>query len=463
MNRFNEIEKFLDFFKRIYRDNPQLEIRDDTFNNRLMIYGLTNDEIVKLSISNVNATIKNDYFERWKNDFVNNSNLNVYYDKRQERFLQFSNCSGTRAEYYKLYLSFSEDKMYQCVKRIFQFIANNKIETFSKVADCVRSDSVILRIVKKDDAKRVIDFINNDQLISSSCKPVNPFLQQSGKVGMAYDRWMSYNCMLSFILKKYFTDKRITSSFDSVSLNDFRGYVARIYSDIFNYREVMNQFMSEGYVSREIDRLVKSNKMSKQEVLSNIKDILDLMIVNLDPSKTVGNYFQKVQNYMDPNYQKNNIVSINRIMNEAYGAFVDACNATLEKYGINQLYGALFEGLHGYFKSFTNAGSNSYRINLVRNCSQEEYNKYANEKIDEIKQEAYRVFDNIVSATLNEYGKSGLIKALEEGNKGNYDLFYGNTDELIKKCPRQLYLEYTMKLLNKIDDRRHEELNSRGR
>ena len=242
MDRFAAIETFLRYFASLYQMNPSLEITYDTFYDELSNYGLTDEEINNKRIHGINANIKGNYFDNWIDNFKDDPNLDVYYTLDQSRFLQFQNFESNNAECYKLYLSFPEDKMYTCVNAIFQFIANNNIKTFSKVADCLRSDSVVLRIVSKEDTKKVIDFINNNTDISSACKPVNPFLMTSGCVGMAYDRWLSYNSILSFMLSNYFTQKRNAGTLADVSLNNFIDYLKQVYQVVFSNSIALNNF-----------------------------------------------------------------------------------------------------------------------------------------------------------------------------------------------------------------------------
>lgn len=312
MDRMYEIEQFLNYFARIYLNNPDKRISSDSFYYELTLFGLTTEERMKKRDSNVNYTIRGEFFDNWMRHFQRNPNLNVYWTPNQGRFLQFNNSKNNDSECYKLYLSFPEDKMYECVKMVFEYIAANKMETFSKVADCIRSDSVILRMAKKEDAIRLMNYINNTPEISRHCKPTNPFLPRNGKVGIAYDRWMSFNSTLSFMLEKYFIEKRATATLDNVSASDFRQYVLRILNDIQSNKEALMSFMNESHVVSELSRL---NWMSKAEIFSNIKDILDLITVGLDPNMRIEEYYRRIDTYMNPNHKRENCNKFDRVIN----------------------------------------------------------------------------------------------------------------------------------------------------
>lgn len=104
----------------------------------------------------------------------------------------------------KIYLSFSKEDVFECVNMIFDYIDQNELSTLSKVADVRRSDEVVLRMSNVEDAKKLLEFINNNEYLSTRAKPVNPFLIKSGVAGLANDRLLSYNETLSFIIAEYF-------------------------------------------------------------------------------------------------------------------------------------------------------------------------------------------------------------------------------------------------------------------
>ena len=58
--------------------------------------------------------------------------------------------------------TFAKEDMESCVMQIFDFIGQNKFETYSKVSDVIRSDAIVLRMANINDAKKVINFINTN-------------------------------------------------------------------------------------------------------------------------------------------------------------------------------------------------------------------------------------------------------------------------------------------------------------
>lgn len=105
-------------------------------------------------------------FFYWINHFQN-SNLMVYVNAMQQKFLQFYRSNGVHVEEcIKIYVTFAKKDMEECVIRIFEYISKNKFITDSKVTDSIRSDSVVIKDDNFDEANKIINFINNDSYLS---------------------------------------------------------------------------------------------------------------------------------------------------------------------------------------------------------------------------------------------------------------------------------------------------------
>lgn len=493
MDRFNEIENFFTLFKNRYILNPNLEITSDSIYNWLSEYGLTIQEIMHNPLRQPIPKIRNSFFDYWIETFSNNPNLNVFYTERQKRFLQFNNSKRNTPECYKLYLSFPEDKMQECIKIIFQFIANNKIETFSKVADCVRSDSVVLRIAKQNDTKKVIDFINNNQTLTSAAKPVNPFLQKTGVIGMAYDRWMSYNSMLSDMLSRYFREKKKTNTLASASLNDFRNYLQTFTNNIFNNRDALVEFMKDKKVIREFEYY--RGIIDEFGVLANIKDILELINLELDPSKTNDDYFKRIELYMSEKHQQSNHESITRLLRtndkedvkiaynakeivddyiryaiKKYGSVDNAARYLLNYLNANDICGITRdivppykEGFRFLFQKYVSRNKlytivNGDAINYMNSLAQKKDNS-----IDTLK-----LFRDACKATIRKYGYMQLISALYNGINGDYSSFTNDGDKMLREnmmkyIDQNTFKKYAAAMLAELFNNEQNQNNQKNR
>ena len=234
MDRFQEIEKLLFYFRDYYSQNPNEEIDSFDIYSKLCLYGLENDP--SFDINDSNSRYITDLWDSWMFFFQNNPGIRVEHFEQQELFLQFYNKGNVKdiSNCYKLYLSFPKDKMEACVKDVFSFIAANNMVNCSKTANKTRSDSVVLRIYNTDDAIKVINYINSNPNLYSNALPTNPFLQRYGVVGMGYDYTMSYNSVVSSLIAKYISDKKTTNSFETISFNDFKNYIDTLYLNLLN-------------------------------------------------------------------------------------------------------------------------------------------------------------------------------------------------------------------------------------
>ncbi len=94
MNRFEEIEQFLDYYKRVYQQNPNLPITSDVFYNGLMTYDSVDDK---------NQSVR-PLFSSWV-DRYSGRPLAAYVHPNQTRFLQFANDQGHDVAEFKLYIN----------------------------------------------------------------------------------------------------------------------------------------------------------------------------------------------------------------------------------------------------------------------------------------------------------------------------------------------------------------------
>lgn len=101
------------------------------------------------------------------------------------------------------------------------------------------------------------------------------------------------------------------------------------------------------------------------------RDMLSKIVNNNvdDYIESIYNSLQKVYNAMDD-----------------YRVFEMACEATLNKYGVEQLMTALLMGINGNYGYFTNGGEMRFREKLMR-IPPETFRKYANEYLKILKQQ----------------------------------------------------------------------------
>ena len=152
------------YMAKIYIQNPYLAIYYE-----LMRYGISDAELKNKSLLNEFTNLKNHY---------NKGNVRAFVHPGQVNFLQLWNVKGEvqPENLIKIYLSFPKENIEECVKIIFDYIDRNNISSHSKLANKIRSDSVVLRLENQNDAASVINFINSNAYLCSKAKPTNPFV-----------------------------------------------------------------------------------------------------------------------------------------------------------------------------------------------------------------------------------------------------------------------------------------------
>lgn len=303
MNRFQEIEQFLQQFGKVYSQNPDLEINKDTIYDALRNYGLSQQEQVNPHISH--------NFNKWIENFRHSKHLNVYHDPRQKKFLQFRNVKDKEdGKYVKLYLNFSKEDIYDAATRIFEYINKKNIQCVSKVADKIRSDAIVLRFGNVKEANDVINFVKNDHVLKKkNSRPTNPFLYRDGNFGVAYDDLLSYNTMISKIIEDYFIQCRALNRLDKVSYLDFTQFVNQKYKENFKSVDGIKKYSYDG----NLELHKENNKgRKKEEVFLNHERIYKIFVMSLNQNTTTLSIMNEIEQFQNP---KNDME-----MMEYYGA-----------------------------------------------------------------------------------------------------------------------------------------------
>ncbi len=280
-SRIVQMEEFLKYHAKLYKQNPGLKIKKETIYNDLMNYELQNDEVGQ-SLAK--------YFDDWQYRFRGRK-VNVFYSFQQPRFLQFHYNAYKKKDHVKIYLSFSKEDVFECVNMIFDYIDQNELSTLSKVADVRRSDEVVLRMSNVEDAKKLLEFINNNEYLSTRAKPVNPFLIKSGVAGLANDRLLSYNETLSFIIAEYF--KKV-EDYDKVSLLDFRRFVVNYHNNVFASG---NEY--ENFSNSDIFLDYKDTYPKVSDRMANFYQVFHTIILALDSKTKLEDFFNHVSMCQD--------------------------------------------------------------------------------------------------------------------------------------------------------------------
>lgn len=438
MNNTYQMDKFIKFYASLYYQNPDVIISPDTIYDALTKYGLSPNEINNSNIRSI--------FSSLEEKFRGNSNIKVYIDNRQSKFLQFRNWNRKDGKCVKMYVSYPKEYIEEAATKIFSYISQNNMETASKIAERLRSDSIVIRLSSLEDANKVRNFINNDKELVSLAKPTNPFSLKDGVVGIGYDDKISYNEQVGYILSNYFNDLRKGNNLAKASLIDFANYVKNYYQDTF-----VNCSKLEALVDNPIFKRHRSRFYSIGQEINNHEQITRL-IVDVVNGKVNINMFNDYYNECC-NESKNN--SMIAYYNNIYESKVNSKKPifdkqkllneyiiyAINKYGINNAYKYLEEYINGNSRAITR--DNGFRILFNEHLSPSELsnivgpdvklyinnlihinevsNEVSNEKMTET--EKYNLFYEACKLTIFKYGYYHLCGAIKNAMQGNYKFF----------------------------------------
>lgn len=280
--------------EREYRINKFLKLmaeqsKKGKINSRDVYNEITNFEIQKNNKKEV-SNLFNSWIQRYKNV----TNTSAFIDERNSYFCYIMTPSIEEGEVpieepIKLYLSLKEEYLVEGVNQIIDFLSKEDIVHQSKVASKIRTDNIVMRIYKKEDAEKVIHFINKNEYIKEGHQKVNPFCITAGIVGMAMDNYNSYNFIVSWIISEYINEKKEQNKLKEIEYEDFLKYVEKF--------KINSKTIIEDYD--------ETRKVSKEDIvfLNEIKKIFKVSLKS-NNRKNIYNHYYKVYKNLHLNGNK---------------------------------------------------------------------------------------------------------------------------------------------------------------
>ncbi len=385
MNRFDEITELLEYYKRrTYNTNiKKIKIKD--VHNHLVRYGLSNEEYIEGI-----AYKYDDEFEKWKKRYKNNPFLYVYESKYQLDFLQFVS-ENRDVDRLKLYISIGRNNIEEAANRIFDYISKNKMHSISRVAKYDGSDVIVLRMAKEEDTTKLINYINSDPFFTKNCRKTNPFLMRQGVVGLAFDKYLSYNNVVAMLLTEYLNNHIKNNTLKNVTLNDFKSYLLEMYRDTFMTQTNLTNFEQLPVVLDSIEKLPHS----EVDILLNYMHIINGIYTNIS-SNDYTDYIKAYRTSKSENINKKYGESIKQTLEskqkkvnpqaildnyikyafQKYGSI-----AEVESHLVNYLYGneSAITRDNGYRKEFINNLDINTCNYIIKNNISEYVTKVINE------------------------------------------------------------------------------------
>jgi len=281
-----------------------------------------------------------DAFNILQNYNQNNEKMKVFVANHWKYFCQFVSKNSNKAfgmNPIKLYIPLKKQNIERNVQKIFDFINENNIEHLSKLARETRVDDLVIRVMNKEDADKIINFVNNDLELTNDMYEPNPFCITEGKVGLAMDRSLSYNDTVAKYIFHYVKEE--TERKNIVSYEGFVNYIQRN----------LHSLKTKKDLSEQINKFADNEDLYKLPTyLQNLEEVTTVILKNLEgqPKEVLYQEFEK-QNSMEylesqaneydefdytKMYTENNrlLQQVVTTMNEKYGEHIARIN--IKKY-----------------------------------------------------------------------------------------------------------------------------------
>lgn len=415
MDKASKIDKFL---KELQELSKETRLSPDRIYTILSYYSIPYDE--------QNVSIEN-YFDRFINNFRNVPNANVFVDANWSYFCQFTN-DPTGSMYdtnpIKIYIPLRKEHLEENVNKIIMFMAKNNIIHRSKLAKKVRVDDLVLRVRDKNDANKVIYYINS-AIPKEDLYECNPFCVNEGNVGLTMDRYMSYNEILSKYLCLYMSD--IYYKNEIASYESFKTFMQ------VHLRTLISK-KAKNYILRF--KSLEDYRLSDEEFLANVNEIATLLVRNLELADKEymyqlhselnrDGYFDEEVAYYSP-YNRDNYINYNASINEKStpitnnnedrNLLIEIIKVTSEKHGIEktkELLNSYRE--EKYLRAITRTNNLREKVlssltfyDYITNLSTEELNemidKYSVQKETNYSEDNEKLLISIVETMTKKYG-----------------------------------------------------------
>lgn len=280
MSRINDIENYLHFFAQIYKENPNMPIKEDS-----IYYYLVRDRDTKKAIM--------PFHQKWINDFKNTPNIKVFVAEDWKYFCQFVNLDKNIPlnNELKLYIPVDAEHIDKAATDIFNYLAVNNIHHHSKIGRDERRDNIVVRLQNEKDLEPFRNFVHQNKNIRDGLIQTNPFNINDGIIGYAADDKLSYNSVVTKLITNYLSEKRNNNNLDNVSYQDFFLYCSNIYSKTFDRgnSDSISLFMEKFQIS---DDLSKDELIDK---LNNYREVIDLILTSMQ-TNSLDKYKEHINN-----------------------------------------------------------------------------------------------------------------------------------------------------------------------
>ncbi len=278
-------EKIINDFLWAWRDtmlqNPNFDPNERDIYSQLINIGVDKEE-QKVSLDQSS-------FPRWINYFRNQPQIKCFVSENWRYFCQFINRDNEvidQPDQIKIYVPQDAKHIEKSAEELFSFLRDNNIPHHSKIGRRIRFDDIVIRVAKREDADRILEFIRRNKQIQGGMIRPNPFTFNKDGIAMAVDGRVSYNNTVSKYISLYLLKRKKEHKLESVNCEDFYHFVTA-YVQNFTSKEGMEQVIVDFKLEEEAQRY----QLSIPSLLTNYANITSLIIKSHSPSFTEEHYY----------------------------------------------------------------------------------------------------------------------------------------------------------------------------
>ena len=230
----------------------------------------------------VNNRYIDNNFSDWIDSFKEVNNINVFVNNNSSYFCHFVNDNNDVIASYnmiKMYIPVDDAHINEAGKRIFEFMAKNKIIHQSKIGSKVRFDDIVIRVSDEESAKKIEEFVMHDPYIREGLMKPNPFAFNNGYISYVWDGDLSFNIIVSSYISGYINELKANNCLDDTSYKGLVAYIGKVYETVFKEGKYKNDYIENMEVEDEYQ-------------LDNYRKITELLLHSIMPDKKNEDFFR---------------------------------------------------------------------------------------------------------------------------------------------------------------------------
>lgn len=299
IQRYSEINKLLiEYYN--YAKNNSNYINREYIRKSITRYGISDSE--------KDIDLKK-FFPKWIREFENKKNIGAFTLPLWSYFCQFASKSKRlyseikqKDNPIKLYISLDSLHIEKGVTMIFDFMNKNNIITMSKVGLNIKSDSIVIRVSKVKDAKRIIDFVKHNKYLQEGInRRTNPFILNEEGILYTMDGSLSYSTIVASVVSM-FINSWVEHRNREPNINDLYRYTYNV------EKKLLRRGLNADRAVVAVDSLMGEDDYSKDDVYS-LKVALNLFLKTFNKNFKINNFydfFAEVEN-KEKYYYDNNV------------------------------------------------------------------------------------------------------------------------------------------------------------